>query len=101
VTVPELELEVGPHALGGRFSTVEGLLVAMKEQLLAHWGDSASEGTSKRYEEFLSKMDQALAAKLPITIILDDPAGNSFVQVFDLKYFGNIDSKIEILSDLG
>ena len=31
--IPELDLEVGPHALGGRFTTVEGLLVAMKDQL--------------------------------------------------------------------
>ncbi|XP_059477370.1 zinc finger protein ZPR1 [Neocloeon triangulifer] len=78
--VPELDLEVGPHALGGRFSTVEGLLVAMKEQLLAHWGDSATESTSVKYQDFLDKMDQALEAKLPITLILDDPAGNSYIQ---------------------
>jgi zinc finger protein len=81
MTVPELDLEVGPHALGGRFTTVEGLLVAMKDQLLSHWGDSASDSTSNKYSEFMKKMDQALAVELPVTLILDDPAGNSYVQV--------------------
>lgn len=79
--MPELELEVGPHAICGRFTTVEGLLVAMKDQLLSHWGDSATDSVSQKYDEFLKKMDQALTAKLPITLILDDPAGNSYVQV--------------------
>jgi zinc finger protein len=84
--VPELELEVGPHALGGRFTTVEGLLVAMKDQLLSHWGDSATENTSCMYGEFMKKMNQALALELPVTVVLDDPAGNSYVQV-NLKLY--------------
>lgn len=53
----------------------------MKDQLLSHWGDSATDSVSQKYDEFLKKMDQALTAKLPITLILDDPAGNSYVQV--------------------
>jgi len=79
--VPELELEVGPHALCGRFTTIEGLLMAMKDQLLSHWGDSATEGASQKYEDFLKKMQQALEGTMPVTVILDDPAGNSYVQV--------------------
>ncbi|CAB3363716.1 Hypothetical predicted protein [Cloeon dipterum] len=90
VEVPELQLEVGPHALGGRFSTVEGLLVAMKEQLLAHWGDSVTAATSIKYDEFLGKMNMALEAKLPITLILDDPAGNSYVQSLDDENDANL-----------
>lgn len=31
--IPELDCEVGPAALAGRFTTVEGLLEAMKTQL--------------------------------------------------------------------
>jgi zinc finger protein len=33
VAVRELDVEVGPSALGGRFTTLEGLLTAMKDQL--------------------------------------------------------------------
>lgn len=34
--IKELDVEVGPSALGGRFTTVEGLLVAMRDQLAEH-----------------------------------------------------------------
>lgn len=33
MSIPELELEVGPGALAGRFTTVEGLLTATRDQL--------------------------------------------------------------------
>ncbi|KAF4532342.1 hypothetical protein B566_EDAN003645 [Ephemera danica] len=81
--IPELQLEVGSNALGGRFSTVEGLLVAMKDQLLGHhanWGDSMTSESKQRYEKFLDDMDKALKAEVKCTLVLDDPAGNSYVQ---------------------
>lgn len=81
--IPELQLEVGPNALGGRFSTVEGLLIAMKDQLLGHhanWGDSMTSESKTRYEKFLDDMDKALKAEVKCTLVLDDPAGNSYVQ---------------------
>ncbi|XP_011306531.1 zinc finger protein ZPR1 [Fopius arisanus] len=81
--IPELELEVGPNALGGRFTTIEGLLTATKEQLLSSasfCGDSVDETVKKRMDEFISKLDQVLNGIHSITIILDDPAGNSYIQ---------------------
>ncbi len=43
--IPEFEFEVGPGALSGRFTTVEGLLNATREQLVEQGrffiGDSA------------------------------------------------------------
>lgn len=44
LAVRELDVEVGPSALGGRFTTVEGLLTAMRDQLAENcgmFGDSA------------------------------------------------------------
>ncbi|XP_015120101.1 zinc finger protein ZPR1 [Diachasma alloeum] len=81
--IPELELEVGPDALGGRFTTVEGIITATREQLLSNTsfcGDSADETVKKRMDEFISKLDQVLNGVRPLTIILDDPAGNSYIQ---------------------
>uniref|UniRef100_A0A1B6GWC0 Zinc finger protein ZPR1 n=1 Tax=Cuerna arida TaxID=1464854 RepID=A0A1B6GWC0_9HEMI len=81
--IPELELEVGPGALGGRFTTVEGLIDAMREQLAqrgAMFGDAADETSRQSMEQFLANMDRILAGELSVTIVLDDPAGNSFVQ---------------------
>ena len=44
--IPELDFEVGAGTLGGKFTTLEGLLVAMKEQLSERnpliCGDSSS-----------------------------------------------------------
>ncbi|KAI4493538.1 hypothetical protein M0804_001714 [Polistes exclamans] len=81
--IPELELEVGPAALGGRFTTVEGVIAATKEQLLsstAFMGDSKDAENVNRIEVFISQLTDILEGKKTITLILDDPAGNSFVQ---------------------
>lgn len=90
--IPELDLEVGSGALGGRFTTVEGLISAMKEQLAdkgAMFSDAAEDDTKKSMTTFLADMGKVLAGELPITVILDDPAGNSYVQVWKdrKKYF--------------
>lgn len=84
--IPELELEVGPHALGGKFTTIEGLLVNVKDQLsnplYSHmFGDSEAPDKKKRMKKFLKEFDKLLQGERKITIILDDPAGNSYIQV--------------------
>lgn len=81
--LPELDLEVGSEALGGRFTTVEGILLATKEQLTsctAFTGDSAESSAEERMAKFIEKLDQVLNGEKPVTIVLDDPAGNSYVQ---------------------
>nr|CAH7746194.1 unnamed protein product [Callosobruchus chinensis] len=86
LSIPELELEVGPHALGGRFTTVEGLILAVKDQLLdskcSHhmFGDSIEPKAKEQYKEFIKKFDGILDGKMAVTIVLDDPAGNSYIQ---------------------
>lgn len=81
--IPELQLEIGPAALGGRFTTVEGILVAIKEQLsssTAFSGDSSDPETVKRMEIFVSHLNEVLEGERKITLVLDDPAGNSYIQ---------------------
>ncbi|XP_049776164.1 zinc finger protein ZPR1 [Schistocerca cancellata] len=81
--LPELDVEVGPAALGGRFTTVEGILVAMKEQLAergAMFGDSVTPETSEKLSAFLARLDCVLNCKESATLVLDDPAGNSYIQ---------------------
>lgn len=83
ISIPELEVDVGPHALGGRFTTVEGLLQAMKSQLHEQSGmffDSQDVEQKRRMETFFAKLDQVLDSKIEVTLVLDDPTGNSFVQ---------------------
>ncbi|XP_012057609.1 PREDICTED: zinc finger protein ZPR1 [Atta cephalotes] len=81
--IPELELEVGPTILGGRFTTVEGIIVAMKEQLsssTAFTGDSTDPEIVNRMNMFIAQLEEVLDGQRKVTLILDDPAGNSYVQ---------------------
>lgn len=83
MSIPELELDVGPTTLGGRFSTVEGILTAVRDQLgtsTALTGDSVSAETSKKMDDFLKQLDLVLQGEKKVTLILDDPAGNSYIQ---------------------
>ncbi|XP_015610065.1 zinc finger protein ZPR1 [Cephus cinctus] len=81
--IPELEMDVGPAALGGRFTTVEGVIAATKDQLLsstAFTGDSSDPEVSRRMDYFISQLQDVLDGKKEISLILDDPAGNSYIQ---------------------
>ncbi|CAG0919626.1 unnamed protein product [Notodromas monacha] len=83
-TIPELELEVGPATLAGRFTTVEGLLESMKEQLTTanplFVGDTAEASVKAKFEAIAAAIDEIVKGNKLASIILDDPAGNSYIQ---------------------
>ncbi|KAL7291926.1 hypothetical protein TKK_0014476 [Trichogramma kaykai] len=81
--IPELDLEVSPTTLGGRFTTVEGVISAVRDQLSTSTvltGDSADTETTKRMDNFISQLNKILEGEMKVTLILDDPAGNSYIQ---------------------
>ncbi|KAK6107463.1 ZPR1 zinc-finger domain family protein [Brugia pahangi] len=85
MSIPELDLEVGSGALSGRFTTVEGLLVATRDQLKEQGdfflvGDSRSEAENDRMKNFLDNFEQILLLRKKVHLILDDPTGNSYIQ---------------------
>ncbi|CAH2218546.1 jg12774 [Pararge aegeria aegeria] len=82
MSIPELDLEVGGAALGGRFTTAEGLVRASLEQIgcAPELSGDAPAPAKERMAEFMGKLQEVLDNKRSITIILDDPAGNSYVQ---------------------
>lgn len=78
-------MEGGPHILCGKFTTVEGLLQDIVKglggsggNLFNVFGDSRR---GKRIESVLSGLADVLSCERQVTLILNDPAGNSFVQV--------------------
>lgn len=84
-----LGLEVQPGTLGGRFTTVEGLLTQVRDQLHGQvfdtggdleGGDSMTADTKARWEAFFAKLDAAIKAEFEFDIILEDPLANSFIQ---------------------
>ncbi|KAF9815567.1 hypothetical protein SFRURICE_010682, partial [Spodoptera frugiperda] len=79
--IPELDLSVGGRALGGRFTTAEGLLAATRAQLADTPGARGdAPGVSAALRPVLDALREAAAGRRPLTIVLDDPAGNSYVQ---------------------
>lgn len=83
--LPELDIETGAGALSGRFTTVEGLLTACRDQLKQQFaffmGDSATEIERQKLERKLEEINEVLDLKKVCTLILDDPAGNSYIMV--------------------
>ena len=100
----DLGLQVQSGTLGGRFTTVEGLLSQVRDQLHGQIfdfgstsqdgnkvggmngdgelkpGDSMADDTRTRWTAFFEKLDRALKAEFEFSITLVDPLANSFVQ---------------------
>lgn len=87
----DLGLEVQPGTLGGRFTTVEGLLTQVRDQLHGQIfdvdnddglkpGDSMADDSRSKWTAFFDKLDKALKAEFVFSITLLDPLANSFVQ---------------------
>uniref|UniRef100_A0A671N8B7 ZPR1 zinc finger n=1 Tax=Sinocyclocheilus anshuiensis TaxID=1608454 RepID=A0A671N8B7_9TELE len=84
VLIPELEFELGMAALGGKFTTLEGLLKDIKDLIVSKnpfmCGDSSTADRAEKLELFGQKIDKIIAGEMDVHIILDDPAGNSYLQ---------------------
>lgn len=85
LTIPELGLTLQHGTLGGRFTTVEGLLNQIFEELgsrlrMASSGDSSTEQERDGKAEFLKGLEEVKSASRSFTLILDDPLANSYVQ---------------------
>ncbi|KAG2018691.1 zinc-finger protein zpr1 [Coprinopsis cinerea AmutBmut pab1-1] len=81
--IPEIDLVLTSGTLGGRFTTVEGILNQIYEELsekaLAA-GDSSTKQDRESFESFLSNLKSVLNVEKPFTVILDDPLANSYIQ---------------------
>eukprot|EP00698_Gefionella_okellyi_P005854 TRINITY_DN15291_c0_g1_i1.p1 TRINITY_DN15291_c0_g1~~TRINITY_DN15291_c0_g1_i1.p1 ORF type:complete len:458 (-),score=113.22 TRINITY_DN15291_c0_g1_i1:42-1415(-) len=84
--VPEIELHLTAGTLGGRFTTVEGLMTQISEQLSSAnpfvMGDSADTESRQKFRDFSEKLRQLSTGETEFTLIIDDPVGNSYIQPF-------------------
>ncbi|PYH96597.1 zinc finger protein ZPR1 [Aspergillus ellipticus CBS 707.79] len=86
----ELEVTVQPGTLGGRFTTVEGLLTEIRDQLRGQifdvddttgsGGDSMASSDKEKWERFFKRLDAAISGEMKFVITLEDPMANSYVQ---------------------
>lgn len=85
---PEVQLSVTRGTLGGRFTTVEGLLTQVRDDLRSSifdvgdsaGGDSVNQETKQKWETFFGNIDRAIAGEQKFTIILTDPLAGSYIQ---------------------
>lgn len=91
--IPEIDLVLQPGTLGGRFTTLEGLLNEIYSELstkVFRTGDSLNVGAGqadldlgkdeRNFEDFLKGLKECMSATRPFTLILDDPVSNSYLQ---------------------
>ena len=91
--VPDCQLEVQPGTMGGRFTTVEGLLTQVRDDLRgsifedvddpsAGGGDSMPTAKKAAWDTFFAKLDKAINGEIAFTIELEDPLAGSYVQSY-------------------
>ncbi|KAM6432271.1 zinc finger protein ZPR1 isoform 1-T1 [Liasis olivaceus] len=83
VQIPELEFELGMGALGGKFTTLEGLLKdiqSLVEKNPFTLGDGSCPDKAEKLSAFGRKLQQIVEGQVKVHLILDDPAGNSYLQ---------------------
>lgn len=82
--IPDLNLDLTPGTLGGRFTTIEGLLDQVYEELHARvfsqTSDSMDEETKQRWTSFFAKLQDASQGKIGFTIVMEDPLASSYIQ---------------------
>jgi zinc finger protein len=87
---PEVRLSVNPGTLGGRFTTVEGLLQQVRDDLhqqifdvgdeVGAGGDSLPSEVKENWKKFFKNIDTAIKGEAKFTLILTDPLASSYVQ---------------------
>lgn len=95
LSVPEIDLHLAPGTLGGRFTTLEGLLQQVYDELserVLMRGDSSVQRNN--FEGFLGKLKAAMSAEAcPYTVILDDPLADSYIQN---PYAPDVDEQVKV-----
>ena len=87
ISIPEIELEMMEGTLGGKFTTVEGILCDILDSLAnSHafqLGDSALPEEASRVATFIERLRGLTTVSEPFTLIVDDAMGNSYIAAAD------------------
>ncbi len=80
IKIPELEIEVFPGPRSeGYISNVEGVLLRMENAVKTALLFSENEKQKKKAEEILQALEKARKGKKELTLIIEDPSGNSVI----------------------
>ncbi|XP_039140216.1 zinc finger protein ZPR1-like [Dioscorea cayenensis subsp. rotundata] len=95
IKIPELDFEIPPEAQRGTLSTLEGILMRAADELQALQEErkKVDPMTAEAIDQFLLKLRSVASGEATFTFILDDPAGNSFIEN---PYAPSMDSSLSI-----
>ena len=86
-SIPDLDFELSSSkSIGGRFTTLEGIFMTLKTQLTSiimpfSGGDSRAANSDENHmTSFVDIISKVLAGEKMVTVVLDDPAGNCYLQ---------------------
>ncbi|KAF3904675.1 hypothetical protein ABW21_db0208039 [Orbilia brochopaga] len=84
LSIPEIRLDLTPGTLGGRFTTLEGLLAQVHDDLhgriFSETSDSMFPEERERWLKFFGGLADARDGKINFTLILEDPLAASYLQ---------------------
>ncbi|XP_073005458.1 uncharacterized protein [Typha latifolia] len=82
IKIPELDFEIPVEAQRGTLSTVEGILIRAVDELqsLQEERKKVDQEKGEAIDQFLVKLKSLASGNAAFTVILDDPAGNSFIE---------------------
>ncbi|KAF0683709.1 Aste57867_24271 [Aphanomyces stellatus] len=96
VNIPEIELEMMPGSLGGIYTTIEGLLDKIAENISEGnpFGVGDSDGGRSGLKNWLDRLAD-LKNGAPFSLIIEDPLANSFIY----SPFGSADQDPDMTCD--
>ena len=81
VRIPEIELEMAHGSLGGAYTTIEGLLGKIRQNIEESnpFAVGDSDGGRSKLKTWLERLERLKQGEEPFTLILEDPLANSFI----------------------
>lgn len=80
IRIPELGMEVEPGpACNGFISNIEGVLNRFAQAVEIALSGDATDDAREKGRELQDKIDQVKEGKFPVTVIIEDPSGNSAI----------------------
>lgn len=99
LVVPELDLELGRGTLGGRVTTIEGLLSEVRDALqrtrFTSLGDSAIARERGQWDDFYTRLEGCIQGTTPFTLILRDPLAACFISASTDDYLADKQLSVE------
>ena len=83
IHIPEIGVDLEQGTLGSKFTTIEGFLKDLKdniENMPFLSGDSVQTSEQDNLKALVSRIDKCLNVEIPFTIIIDDILANSYIQ---------------------